>query len=88
MEKQEQRKVIDEITPLLVELSKKANQLNLDFCMNVHKQIQKSPYVWMIYKNSDVIITDGKIRKRYSPPENPVWGEEEETTSLPEASEK
>lgn len=88
MTKQEQMKVADELMPLLIEFSKKANQLGLDFFITVHEQKLKSSYVWMLYGNADVVITDGKIRKRYAPPENPVWGREEETTSLPAASEK
>ena len=88
MSKDEQRKIIDELMPSLIEFSEKANRLGLDFFITVHEQKLKSSYVWMLYENSDVVITDGKIRRRYAPPENPVWGQEEETTSLPAASEK
>lgn len=80
----EQKKVVEELKPLWIQLAQKADQLGVDLFLTIRQQTNDG-YQWMMCGDVDVTIKDGKMRTRC------VYGEyrvEEETTSLPAASEK
>lgn len=88
MTKQDQRKVIEELKPLWIQMAQKADQMGLDLFLTVRPSIRNKIHQLMMCENTDVIIKNGKIMTRYTHPEDPIHGVEEETTSLPAASEK
>ena len=84
MTKQDQRKVIEQLKPLWIQMAQKADQLGVDLFLTIRQQTNEG-YQWMMCGDVDVTIKDGKMRTRC------VYGEyrvEEETTSLPAGSEK
>ena len=81
---QEQKKVVEELKPLWIHPPQKAHQLRIHLFLTKRQQTNDG-YQWMMCGDVDVTIKDGKMRTRC------VYGEyrvEEETTSLPAASEK
>ena len=81
---QEQKKVVEELKPLWIQLSRKADQLGVDLFLNIIQHTDGGCH-WMMYGDTDVYIENGEMTTRRVYTEYLV---EEETTSLPAASEK
>ena len=81
---QEQKKVVEELKPLWIQLSRKADQLGVDLFLNIIQHTDGGCH-WMMYGDTDVYIENGEMTTRRVYTEYRV---EEETTSLPAASEK
>lgn len=81
---QEQKKVVEELKPLWIQLSRKADQLGVDMFLNIIQHTDGGCH-WMMYGDTDVYIENGEMTTRRVYTEYRV---EEETTSLPAASEK
>ena len=88
MTKQEQREIIDALTPLWVQLAQKADQMGVNLTMCIRRNNEGYTIQNMFCENTDVTIVNHIMTIRYPSQENPFWGDEEETTSLPAASEK
>lgn len=80
----EQKKVVEELKPLWIQLSQKADQLGVDLFLNIIQHTDGGCH-WMMYGDTDVYIENGEMTTRRVYTEYLV---EEETTSLPAASEK
>ena len=81
---QEQKRVVEELKPLWIQLSRKADQLGVDLFLNIIQHTDGGCH-WMMYGDTDVYIENGEMTTRRVYTEYRV---EEETTSLPAASEK
>lgn len=81
---QEQKRVAEELKPLWIQLSRKADQLGVDLFLNIIQHTDGGCH-WMMYGDTDVYIENGEMTTRRVYTEYRV---EEETTSLPAASEK
>ena len=81
---QEQKRVVEELKPLWIQLSRKADQLGVDLFLNLIQRTDGGCH-WMMYGDTDVYIENGEMTTRRVYTEYRV---EEETTSLPAASEK
>lgn len=81
---QEQKRVVEELKPLWIQLSRKADQLGVDLFLNLIQHTDGGCH-WMMYGDTDVYIENGEMTTRRVYTEYRV---EEETTSLPAASEK
>lgn len=81
---QEQKRVVEELKPLWIQLSRKADQLGVDLFLNIIQHTDGGCH-WMMYGDTDVYIENGEMTTRRVYTE---YRAEEETTSLPAASEK
>ena len=79
-----QAKVIEELKPLWIQMAQKADQLGVDLFLNIIQHTDGGSH-WMMYGGVDVFIENGEMTTRRVYTEYRV---EEETTSLPAASEK
>ena len=79
-----QAKVIEELKPLWIQMAQKADQLGVDLFLNIIQHTDGGCH-WMMYGDTDVYIDNGEMTTRRAYTEYRV---EEETTSLPAASEK
>lgn len=79
-----QAKVIEELKPLWIQMAQKADQLGVDLFLNIIQHTDGGCH-WMMYGDTDVYIENGEMTTRRAYTEYRV---EEETTSLPAASEK
>ena len=80
----EQKKVVEELKPLWIQLSQKADQLGLTLRLTA-EHTDKNRHQWMLFEDVDITIKNGELRIRYI---DPAKGLMEETTSLPADSEK
>ena len=76
--------VIEELKPLWIQMAQKADQLGVDLFLNIIQHADGRCH-WMMYGDTDVCIENGEMTTRRVYTEYRV---EEETTSLPAASEK
>ena len=81
---QEQKRVVEELKPLWIQMAQKADQLGVDLFLNIIQHTDGGCH-WMMYGDTDVYIKNGEMTTRRVYTEYRV---EEETTSLPAASEK
>lgn len=79
-----QAKVIEEMKSLWIQMAQKADQLGVDLFLNIIQHTDGGCH-WMMYGDTDVYIDNGEMTTRRVYTEYRV---EEETTSLPAASEK
>lgn len=79
-----QAKVIEEMKSLWIQMAQKADQLGVDLFLNIIQHTDGGCH-WMMYGDTDVYIENGEMTTRRVYAEYRV---EEETTSLPAASEK